>query len=270
MKFCPEKYPWKKKKTGIRSFAAAQSDRSIQRSTRHLQDRKQLVRRTSVNLWTAEAFASVSWSFGALEDCEWLSFYAAPAELVTRHRFPTGLRARKIGRRNWHRFKIPYTKIQQRDHLRSRGKNIAEELLRRSYLIKAAFLKIRYPIQSIRMFELMWNNFDHPLSSRNVECRKRNGSGVLLTFNQLWNSSEIWKFQELQEFCCWSRIRLYGRSKWAVFLNSVERKASKNIIQRFEILTIEISNEQFSNASSLISRIFKCRRYNRIAGFVHF
>lgn len=146
MKFCPGKYPRKKKKTGIRSFAAAQSNRSIEWSTRHLRDRKQLVRRTSVNLWTAEGFASVSWSFGALEDCEWLSFYAAPAELVTRHRFPTGLQARKIGRRNWHRFKIPHKKIEQRDHLQSRGKNIVDKLLRRCYLIEAAILKIRYPI----------------------------------------------------------------------------------------------------------------------------
>lgn len=146
MKLCPEKYPGKKRKTGIRSFAAAQSNGSIEWSTRHLQDRKQLVRRTSVNLWTAEGFASVSWSFGTLEDCERLSFYAAPAELVTRHRFPTGLQARKIDRRNWHRFKIPHTKIEQRDHLRSRGENIVEKLLRRCYLIKAAILKIRYPI----------------------------------------------------------------------------------------------------------------------------
>lgn len=139
-------YIRKKKKTGIRSFAAAQSNRSIEWSTRHLRDRKQLVRRTSVNLWTAEGFVSVSWSFGALEDCEWLSFYAAPAELVTRHRFPTGLQARKIGRRNWHRFKIPHKKIEQRDHLQSRGKNIVDKLLRRCYLIEAAILKIRYPI----------------------------------------------------------------------------------------------------------------------------
>lgn len=146
MELCLEKYPGKKKKTGIRSFAAAQSNGSIEWSRRHLQDRKQLVRRTSVNSWTAEGFASVSWSFGTLEDCEWLSFYAAPAELVTRHRFPTGLQARKIGRRNWHRFKIPHTKIEQRDRLRSHGKNIVEKLPRRSYLIKAAMLKIPIPL----------------------------------------------------------------------------------------------------------------------------